>query len=383
MINMPLLLKNIIGQINKRDTGKLNTGEFYSAWNDFLSNVRKEIPGACIEDDGASLSLGAISPGCRLCKDGAWDCIFMTNRCNLNCGFCISSLSINQKGFVSSLGKNVDELIDNYSKARIRGISFSGGEALLSFDELISMLVRLKNRFPGSYFWLYTNGVILTKNHIDLLSDSGIDEIRFNLAATGYDNKDLLDKVSSASIKIKNITVEIPAIWEDINKLLTVLETWTSAGVKYLNLHELMREQNSNSSSLKGNFKKLYLEDGHITDIELKSKSAVLETMRMINNKKIPLNLNFCSIINKFRQLSGRRNIFVGMVKSAEEKQIDNDYLESVIAFKTADNYFFVHPDNVERVKDQHEGYSFTRIRRTIPLSLYDKGTYISVEKIL
>lgn len=380
--NMPLVLVNIIGEVNQRVPGRTNRDEFYSIWDEYLLKVAREIPGVHIGDGGATISLGEISPGCRLCKNGRWDCIFVTGRCNLNCGFCINSISGNRNGFFSSLGSDAGELTDNYSKAGIKGISFSGGEALLSFDETVSLLIQLKEHFPDNYFWLYTNGLILTENHIEKLSDYGIDEIRFNLAATGYDNLDVLNRVESASMKIKNITVEIPVIPEDRDKLLAVLETWSDAGVKFLNLHELMREMNSNSYSLKGEFKRLYLEDGHVTDIELKSKTSVLEIIGRIQKRRIPLNINFCSIVNKFHQLSGRRNIFAGIVKTAEEKRVDNDCLESVIAYRSPEDYFFVHPDNAERLKNEYKNYSFTLIRRTVPLSLHDRGVYISAVNI-
>lgn len=41
------------------------------------------------------------------------------------------------------------------------------------------------------YFWLYTNGINVTEDKCKLLKNNGINEIRFDLAATNYSNNNL------------------------------------------------------------------------------------------------------------------------------------------------------------------------------------------------
>ncbi|HPS94125.1 MAG TPA: radical SAM protein, partial [Deltaproteobacteria bacterium] len=38
--------------------------------------------------NATKLFTGGISPGCRLCGEGAWSCLFINNLCNAHCFFC-------------------------------------------------------------------------------------------------------------------------------------------------------------------------------------------------------------------------------------------------------------------------------------------------------
>ena len=52
--------------------------EFMTGWQEYIEGARERVPELTIADDGDTMVLGAYSPGCRACKQGAWDCIFMT-----------------------------------------------------------------------------------------------------------------------------------------------------------------------------------------------------------------------------------------------------------------------------------------------------------------
>jgi radical SAM protein with 4Fe4S-binding SPASM domain len=284
-----------------------NIDAHLTLWQGFLDQVRERLPSARIDDGGASIYLGQLSPGCVHCKHGSWDCIFVTHRCNLACSFCYSSKVANQKPLSSALGETVEHMVSNYLSLNIRGISVTGGEPFLEPENTLSLLTNLRRQLPDRYLWLYTNGVLLRQEHIDRLETLGLNEIRFNTAATGYRDPIVLRTIAQAAKQIPTVTVEIPAIPGHTNTVLGCLTHWIASGVKHLNLHELMREDQSLSARLEGDFGEIVLPDGHVTGLSTASRYTALEIMEAVVNRRLPVDVNFCSLTNKLLQLRGRR----------------------------------------------------------------------------
>ena len=65
-----------------------NLHEFRPVWRQHALEAQRLLPSIHVDDGGDTLYLGELSPGCRACKEGTWDCIFLTGRCNLACPFC-------------------------------------------------------------------------------------------------------------------------------------------------------------------------------------------------------------------------------------------------------------------------------------------------------
>ena len=89
MQTMPAMLRDILEHI---PTHQANTHELRAEWEQYLRMVEAEFPEVLIVDDGDTVCLGELSPGCVRCKSGEWDCSFITPICNLRCEFCISPL---------------------------------------------------------------------------------------------------------------------------------------------------------------------------------------------------------------------------------------------------------------------------------------------------
>jgi pyruvate formate-lyase activating enzyme-like uncharacterized protein len=359
-----------------------NGGQHLAAWEDFVSDLRSRVPSAQVADDGATIYLGKLSPGCGHCKRGSWDCIFVTRRCNLTCSFCCSAKTTPRKGFASALGRSVQQLIQNYETIGIGGVSLSGGEALLEPELTFSLLEAFRQRLRGKYLWLYTNGLLLRPEYIERLADLGLDEIRVNAAATGYDDPILLGTIARAAQRIPAVTVEIPAIPGDAAKLVACLAAWSNAGVTYLNLHELMRERNSHSARLQGEFRQVVLADGHVTDVSVGSRDVALQVMQAVVDGNIPLNLNLCSFANKLLQLRGRRDNLAVLRRQPHQRLVDSEYLDTVLACTSREEYEFVHPDEIPRLRSDGIARRLFLIRRTAPLSLDDPGHLVQVEEV-
>jgi uncharacterized protein len=377
---IPDILKNIMDNLPSFTS---NTNELKSIWKSYLYVLESEFPEILIDHGGDSVYLGQLSPGCVLCKNGEWDCLFIASACNLYCEFCISPFRPGSKIPISAYGETDRELIKNFKSAGIEGISFSGGEPFLDFPGMITRLNTLKKELPDYYYWLYTNGTLVKKAHIDILADSGINEIRYNTAATGYNDKRILKIIEYTAKKIENTTVEIPVIFKDKKILLAAITDYTHAGVKYLNLHELMKENDTPSEHLRNeNFKKFTFEDGHTTEISLDSKFTVNEIIRKIVDADIELNLNFCSTVNKLRQIRKRRQNMIKLLKGPHEKMVEEEYLETIFIFKDKDTFQFIHPDVWRSERTKYVNYCGFTVIKIAPLSVYSKAHYISVQKL-
>jgi pyruvate formate-lyase activating enzyme-like uncharacterized protein len=359
---------------------RADAGHFERNWQEHLARVAEQVPGATVQSSGESVFCGKLSPGCKACKEGTWDCIFITQRCNLNCPFCTTphGLAKDQPG--SAFGASPTEVLENYARTRIHGIAFSGGEAFLEPDRLFEWLEILKARRPHDYCWVYTNGLLAAPALLRALGRMGLDEIRFNMAATGYDCRPVLRHLEVAATCIPRVAVEIPAIAGHGNKLLAGVSAWSAMGVTYLNLHELMRERGSNSQGLRGAFETMTLVDGHQTDFCSASRRLTLAVMGYVEERNLSISVNDCSSQSKLRQLRGRRRSLAPLTRRPCERLIDDTFFESVIAWRTARDYGWLHPEAGTEFERLKKRYRLLRVRRTAPLSIYDPGRWILIQ---
>lgn len=379
---MPAPLRAIDEQVSQHSQERSNLDAFRPVWEDHLSTARQQIPALYSEADGEVVYLGKLSPGCQACKEGTWDCIFVTMRCNLDCEFCYSPHAIPRDYAGSAFGATLEEIAANHARTRITGVSFSGGEPFADMSRLLDWVAWFKSRYPTKYYWVYTNGLLAGEENVRQLRQAGIDEIRFNLAATGYDHPTVMRNVATAAQLIPNVTVEIPAIPDHAPKLLSCLADWCTAGVRFLNLHELMYEPGTNAASMAGARQVVVTADGHFTEINPASRAVSLAVMRQVQDQNLPLSVNDCSLQSKLRQLRGRRRNIAHLAQAPHEKLVQDQVYESYCAYRGEEDYFFFHPDSIHAMRQRHPDYEFVRLVRTAPLSVYDNGIWITCETI-
>jgi pyruvate formate-lyase activating enzyme-like uncharacterized protein len=282
-------------------------------WQTQVEQERVLGPAVHIEDGGEAVYTGALSPGCRACKDGAWGCIFVTQRCNLSCSFCYSPHDIPLDYAGSDLGATPEEIEASYGRTRITGVSFSGGEPFLLFDRLRQWVAWAKALRPERYCWVYTNGLLATPQRLRTLAGLGLDEIRFNMAASGYNDSTVLAHLDAAAQALPNVTVEIPAIPADGPLLLDSLDEWARRGARFLNLHELLYEPGTNAATLAGERLPFVTDDGHPSALDPNSRPLTLAVMRHVLERGLPLAVNDCSLQSKLRQIRGRRRMLAAL----------------------------------------------------------------------
>ncbi len=244
---------------------------------------------------GTKIYSGELSPGCKLCSEGSWSCLFINGRCNRSCFYCPTSQDdIGLPTTNNVTFRSPADYVAYLEQFQFRGMSLSGGEPTLTPGRCLAFLSAAKRKLGSSlHSWLYTNGSLINEELLLKLRDAGLDEIRFDIGALDY----ALDKATLAVGIIPTVTVEIPAIPEKIELLKERLRQMADAGIKHLNLHQL-RLTNYNYKRLKGH-PYTYLHGEKVTVLE--SELTALELIRHGLNNKIELPVNYCSFVYKHR----------------------------------------------------------------------------------
>ena len=379
--NLPPELAQYLKDARGIKPAESNIVELQSAWEQYLHNLNTLIPDISVLDSGEVVYLGKLSAGCQACKDGTWDCIFITMRCNLACEFCYSPYAIEDNFIGSVFGSEPEQIAQKYEKIPIQGVSFSGGEPFLERTRLFDWISFFTSSFPEKYFWVYTNGLLVTKDDIDHLCKLGIDEIRFNVAATGYNNPLVMDNISYAASLIHHVTIEIPSIPEHRGLVLENLAEWDRLGVHYLNLHELIYEPNTNSASMAGTRRSFVNTDGHYSQFNPQSRLLTLEVMQRVTEEDLTISVNDCSMQSKLRQLRNRRRNISTFEMQSYEKFVGGDSYVTCCAY-LGESFFFFHPDRLDKIRDSHPDHQLIRLSRTAPLSFQEQPRWSFIEII-
>ena len=204
------------------------------------NNVRNEIlqalsGWATYGFHGTKVHSGALSPGCMICGHGGWACNFINALCTRNCFYCPQDRNVKEEreSYTSGIAlKDPNDYINFIRTFKIRGVGFSGGEPLLVMDKLLTIIKALRQEFGTTiYLWVYTNGDLINRNVLLQLQLAGLDEIRFDLSARAYD----LTPVQLSKAYVPTVTIEIPAIPEDFDRVIGLLVKFQELEVDFLN----------------------------------------------------------------------------------------------------------------------------------------------------
>jgi len=274
---------------------------------------------------GTKLYTHGLSPGCSLCGNGGWSCLFINGICNAKCFYCPSPQADKGQPMTTSLEfKTPNDYADYVRRFNIRGVSFSGGEPFMTLDRVLAFLKTLRSKISHPlYIWMYTNGLLVTEDRLKTLRDNGLDEIRFDLSANAY----RLDALKKAVGIIPCVTVEIPAIPEDLEITRPLLKTLHDAGVNHLNLHQLRCTPFNQSKLIQRNY--TFLHGPKATVLE--TEPAALELIRYALDENIPLPINYCSFTfrSQFQRAATlKRNGLI--IKAAHEDMTPTGHIRTM-----------------------------------------------------
>ncbi len=266
-----------------------------------------------------------ISKGCKICGEGSWSCLFITNKCNAGCFYC--PVSQNEDEVPSTQGldfKTPTEYANYINQFKFKGVSFSGGEPLLFFDRTLAYLTEVRKKCDKDlYIWAYTNGILADREKMEQLAKAGLNEIRFDIGATAFK----LDKIASAKGLIPNITIEIPAVPEEKQRLIDLLPKMIEAGVTNLNLHQLRLTPHNVRHLSKRDYTYIPAE----RPIVLESELAAMEIIHYARENNLKIGINYCSFFYKhrFQKAGYRRQIAEALNVNANEIT-ENGYIRSI-----------------------------------------------------
>jgi uncharacterized protein len=266
-----------------------------------------------------------LSPGCRTCAAGGWSCLFINGRCNASCFYCPAPQDETGDPLTNGIPfATPDDYAEYVASFGFTGASISGGEPLLTLDRTLAYLTAVRRRCGDAvHLWLYTNGTLLTREIAGELRAAGLGEIRFDIGATNYD----LSRLRLAVDVIPTVTVEIPAVPEDEERLRDRLGEMAAAGVRHLNLHQL-RLTPHNFRHLAGRAY-TFVHGEHVTVLE--SELAALRLVRHALEQGIDLPVNYCSFPYKRRfQHAAARRRGIPFVRADHEAVTEAGYLRAI-----------------------------------------------------
>jgi len=268
-----------------------------------------------------------LSRGCRLCGEGQWSCLFINNLCNGKCFYCPTQQNDLARPETNTLIFDGPESYVEYIRQfGFKGVSISGGEPLISFDKSLAFVKAVKEAFGDEvYVWLYTNGILLTAEKVQLLKTAGLDEMRFDIGATDYKT----DQLQLAVGQIPVVTVEIPAVPDEEELLKTKIRELKDLGVSHLNFHQMRLTPYNFNQLIEYDYTYTHGEKVTVIDSEL----TALRLIRFSLDEGIDLPINYCSFVYKNRhQKSANRKKHAPIVVYPWESMTENGYMRNLFA---------------------------------------------------
>jgi pyruvate formate-lyase activating enzyme-like uncharacterized protein len=273
----------------------------------------------------SKLYTGNLSPGCVICGEGYWSCLFINVLCTRHCFFCPQDRMANKEKLPSIRSqakfKSPKDYVLFLKKFKFKGVAFSGGEPFLVFNKLLSYIKKIRKEIGNKiYLWVYTNGDLVTEDRLKRLKQAGLNEIRFNISAREYD----LKPVELATNIFETVAVEIPAIPEDLRVVKRRIIEMQKIGVRYLNLHQLCTDKFNYKNFIARDYALLYNPPFNVSNSEI----TALELIRFALRKKSSLSLNYCSSEYKdMFQTKGIRRYLAPLFKSDFEDLTTKNFI--------------------------------------------------------
>jgi len=180
-----------------------------------------------------------LPPGCGPCLSGRGSNVALTTLCTRECFFCFNpkprapGLSVHGRAVESDA-----QAADVLARHGIASVGLSGGEPLLEPERALALIETLRGRFGSALrIDLYSNGDLLTPELGRSLRDAGLDGLRLNLAANGYDAAPV--KRALEAMEGVDVEVELPVIVEHAPALRRLVRELDALGAAHLILHEL------------------------------------------------------------------------------------------------------------------------------------------------
>ena len=243
-----------------------------------------------------------FSQGCRSCLTGTGlSAIRKTNKCNIQCKFCYNYGELDrippigegmwQIGGTKFYEKDIDLLLSIQDKPT--GVSYVYLEPFMEIEQYYGIIAKF--RAAGVYQHMYTNGLLCTEENLRALGEAGLDELRFNLGASGCHDK-VIENIRIAKKYIPHVGIETPMTPEFYEAFMRKKAQVLATGLDFMNCAELHLNPNNIDNYAGEN---LYIcRHGYISPIW--SRELTLRLMRTAAEEGWPILVHDCSNRTKF-----------------------------------------------------------------------------------
>lgn len=240
--------------------------------------------------------------GCKSCLFGTGlSAIRKTNKCNMNCPFCYDYGELDkippigeglwEIGGTKFYEKDIDLLLSIQRKPT--GVAYVYLEPFMEID-IYGGIIR-KFHDAKVYQHLYTNGTLATEASLRALGEAGLDELRFNLGASGCADK-VIENIRLAKKYIPMVGIETPMTPAFFDGFFRKQDAILATGLDFINCAELHLNANNLPNYLGEN---LYLcRQGYLSPIW--SRELTLRFMRIADEQGWDVAVHDCSNDTKF-----------------------------------------------------------------------------------
>ncbi len=255
--------------------------------------------------------------GCKSCLLGTGlSAVRKTNKCNLNCKFCYNYGELDaippvgegmwEIGGTKFYERDIDLLLSAQNKPT--GISYVYLEPFMEIEKYYPVIRKFHD--AGIHQHLYTNGTLATEENLKALGTAGLDELRFNLGASGCADR-VIANIGTAKKYIPRVGIETPMTPELFSAFFEKKEAILSTGLDFINCAELHLNANNIGNYAGENMYIARL--GYISPIW--SRELTLRFMKTADDERWDAAVHDCSNHTKFARglnLRGKEGAWFG-----------------------------------------------------------------------
>lgn len=286
--------------------------------------------------------IAPLSPGCKMCADGSKMVVLITGLCTAKCFYCpLSTRKLGKDRIFANEWeleneRDTKKLIKEAELIEANGAGITGGDPLVVWERAKNYISLLKDTFGQDFhIHLYTSGIKNSK-HIKELISVGLDEIRFHPLPDYWRNMEkspILDSIKKALETCIDVAIEIPAIPDMKEEMLSLVDWANNVGIKWINLNELeFSETNAKKLNNKG-----YIVKDDISAAVEGSQESANSIIDIISKKDFKIGVHYCS--SSFKDGVQLRNRIMRRAKSITKRydviSKEGTLLKGVIYSKT------------------------------------------------
>lgn len=189
--------------------------------------------------------------GCKSCLLGTGlSAVRKTNRCNAACPFCYDYGALDQQppvgegmweiGGTKFYEEDIPLLLSIHKKPT--GISYVYLEPFMEIEKYYGV-IRIFHE-NGIHQHMYTNGLNATRENLQALAEAGLDELRFNLGASGCADR-VIDSMAIAAEYFPAVGIETPMTPEFYEAFHRKKDKILATGIRFMNCAELHLNENN------------------------------------------------------------------------------------------------------------------------------------------